>query len=389
MFIKLIPPRLTTTQVSSVYFIVDGNEIPLSVNQLKLHHFIISESVFSAATSLSVKVIYEDNSESIFTKPSKYDWIFEEITKSALKTPFRTNNLSSYSNSKEDKQAITDILNKKYIEATNSTIGKKGKQNLLYYSIGGNKEYYKLLKQSIESIFSTVSIVNFDILFICPESWVSDIEAIKPPNVIFKYHFIQDTTDGVEISKNKTKIFEFSDINKYNKILFLDADILAARDIYHIFAADYEHEKIYVKHNKFKVSFSSHSGSYHGLRHLTTEQLDQMKANNQMPFNAGQFLFINSNKMKKHFDNLNWLMNMWPGPYFFEQSFMNHYFCLYNLTDNLKLGNKVKLISTVEPDLYTPDLDKDDILVHFIAPALNATAKVNFIKEYKNAYFPH
>ena len=77
MFIKLIPPRLTTTQVLSVYFIVDGNEIPLSVNQLKLHHFIISESIFSAATSLSVKVIYEDNSESIFTKPSKYDWVFD------------------------------------------------------------------------------------------------------------------------------------------------------------------------------------------------------------------------------------------------------------------------------------------------------------------------
>jgi lipopolysaccharide biosynthesis glycosyltransferase len=171
--------------------------------------------------------------------------------------------------------------------------------------------------------------------------------------------------------------------------LFLDADILAARDLNHIFSNSYEHERLYVKINKQKVSFSSHSGVYHGLKHLTNDQLEQMKLNNQMPFNAGQFLFLNSNKMRKHFENVNWLMSVWPGPYFFEQSFMNHYFCLYNLTDNQKFGSKVKLISTVEPHLYNPKIDNDDILIHFIAPALNATAKVNFITEYKNAHFPH
>lgn len=387
--IKLVPPNLDFKQVESAELLADDTSVPLLFTSLRLHHFTIDDALFESTSDLRLYVKFKDGTEETFTKINKYRWVYDKEVANKLRLPFKTNESSTYSNTKEDKQVIVDLLNQKYLDATNATIGKKGKQNLLYYSVGGNKEYFTLLKQSIESIFSTASKINFDVLFICPDSWVADIEAIKPVNAIFKYHIVEDTTDGVEISKNKTKIFDFVEINKYNKILFLDADILAARDIYHIFAADYEHERLYVKHNKMKVTFSSHAGNYHGLKHLSPEQMEQMKNNNQMPFNAGQFLFLNSNKMKKHFDNLNWLMGVWPGPYFFEQSFMNHYFCSYNLTNNEKLGKKVKLLSTVEPHLYNPKVDADDILVHFIAPALNAIAKANFIEEYKNAHFPN
>ena len=30
-----------------------------------------------------------------------------------------------------------------------------------------------------------------------------------------------------------------------------------------------------------------------------------------VPFNAGQFLFMNSQRMKKHFDNVRWLRSVW------------------------------------------------------------------------------
>ena len=166
----------------------------------------------------------------------------------------------------------------------------------------------------------------FEFLFICPESWVADIESFKPSDCVFKFHLVEDSTDGVEISKNKTKIFDFSQINQYKKILYLDTDIIAVRNFDHILCKDYGN-KLYVACNVKKVSFTSHGGDYHSLRYFSSEKIQELTNANQRPFNAGQFLFINSDVMKKHFENLNWLMSVWPGEYFFEQSFMNHYFC--------------------------------------------------------------
>jgi hypothetical protein len=72
--------------------------------------------------------------------------VYDRNLANELRMPFKTNASSIYSNTKEDKQIISDLLNQKYLEATNSTIGTKGTRNLLYYSVGGNKEYFELLK---------------------------------------------------------------------------------------------------------------------------------------------------------------------------------------------------------------------------------------------------
>lgn len=385
--IKLRPPSLNIQDVASAELLVDGLRLPLLNTQLQLHHFLISEKMFRNAKSISLKVKFKNASEQIFTKALKHNWVFEEASQLKLLRPFKINLDSSYKNTDQNKAKILKALNERYMSATNEVIGTKGVKNLIYYSVGGNKDYLKLVKLSIESIFQTAPQIDFDVLFITPQSWVNDIEAIKPPEAVFKYHIIEDTDDGVEISKNKTKIFDFVEIDDYNKILFLDADILAAKDIHFIFDDDHEHEVLYVAINRAKVTFASHHSEYHGLKCLTREQVEAMHNGNQLAFNAGQFLFVNSDKMRKHFENVNWLMSVWPGIYFFEQSFMNHYFCSYNLTENSKLDSKVKLISTAEPLLYEKEIG-DRTLIHFIAPALNPVAKVNFIKEYKDAYFP-
>jgi hypothetical protein len=382
--LKLIPPNIDLNAVESAYFVIDNEEFPII--SLRMHHFVMHENLFDRINNFSVKIIFKDATEQVFNRASKYGWLFCRDVKAAKMNPFKINAESIYKNTLEDKAVISEMLNEKYLEATNATIGIKGKRNLLYYSVGASKDYLSLLQQSVLSVYEKCADVNFDVLFICPESWVVDISAFKPADAIFKFHIIEDTDDGVEISKNKTKIFDFIEIGKYRKILFLDADIIAARDIQHIFAATYVHEKLYVKCNRKKVTYDSHGSDYHGLKHLTPDQISQMRDKNQLPFNAGQFLFLNSNKMQKHFENLNWLMSIWPGPYFFEQSFMNHYFCLYNLTDNDAVGKKIKLISTVEPNSYNPFIDHNDILIHFIAPALNAIAKTNYIEQYKDAY---
>lgn len=384
---KIIKPiSLTVCNVKQVTLRVNEFLIfPLLVSCLARAWIDIPDFLFENAENLFLDIQYEDGSQKTFSKSNKNQWIWLKEECSHKYTPFRQNVNTGYSDNKTDKDAIQELLSTKYNEARASDSTPKGAKNLIYYTAGGNKEYLQLLQKSVISIWNLSQRKAFEFLFICPESWQGEIEAFKPAGCVFQYHFVEDSNDGVEISKNKTKIFNFNQIGQYKKILYLDSDIIAVRNIDHVFCKDYD-EKLHVACNVRKVTFSSHSGNYHGLKYFSPEKVAELVSQNQRPFNAGQFLFINCDSMKKHFENVNWLMSVWPGEYFFEQSFMNHYFCGFNLTENESFGKKVKILSTVEGDGFDPNYGHDDILVHFIAPALNPTAKINYIEEYVNAY---
>jgi hypothetical protein len=101
-----------------------------------------------------------------------------------------------------------------------------------------------------------------------------------------------------------------------------------------------------------------------------------------MPFNAGQFLFRVSERMKAHFDNVNWFMLNYTGEYFFEQAFMNYYFCKGYLTEDTKLQKYMAVISTVDRLEYK--MEEHVCLAHFIAPPLDAKTKLLFIEDFLN-----
>ena len=84
-----------------------------------------------------------------------------------------------------------------------------------------------------------------------------------------------------------------------------------------------------------------------------------------------------------HFDNLNWLINNWNGEYFFEQCFMNYYFCKAKITECTLLQNLASIINTIDSNMQF-DLNKNTCLVHFIAPPLDAKTKLDFIKNFAN-----
>jgi hypothetical protein len=97
-----------------------------------------------------------------------------------------------------------------------------------------------------------------------------------------------------------------------------------------------------------------------------------------MPFNSGQFLFENSIEMKMHFQNIKNLLKNWSGEYFFEQCFMNYYFCKNNLTNSFDLNEKV-LVSDILGDLTKK---QNKCLIHLIKPVLDAKAKINLINNF-------
>jgi hypothetical protein len=125
---------------------------------------------------------------------------------------------------------------------------------------------------------------------------------------------------------------------------------------------------------------------YSTLIIYTPEQEKFIKNNKTGSFSAGHFLFQNSVQMRKHFENLNWLINSWPGLYFFEQSFMNHYFLLYDITNFVDFNSKVDYITFLTGTLNVNSSEKrhadDSILLHFAGQPVYGAGKLEYIRNY-------
>lgn len=264
------------------------------------------------------------------------------------------------------------------------SIDKIGSKKLIYYTVYG-ETYVKLLEKSLESLYET-SINDFDVLIIADLETINQIEKLDIVNenrLEFYYHVVSKPIDGIEASMNKTKIYDFEFIDNYSHILFLDCDIISIKDVNLLFQNITDSSKFYCICNP-SVNSGGYLGIYHGLNYNKDEVFELAIKGNYRPFNAGQFAFINSKRMRKHFSNINSFIENWDGEYFFEQVFMNIYF-LYCDCLNDSLSNMVCLANaTVE------NLDKrhseNDVLIHFIAPALLGDVKIKYLERYLYAH---
>jgi hypothetical protein len=342
------------------------------------------------------------------------------------KAMFQKNTKGLYFDTKEDKDIIFEHLDKKLADLSlveNETY-PTGK-NLLYFTIFTNEKYLEMLDISLRTIVKNTPTPSFDVLFITDEEYkpkILALDIVKQINA--KFHVVESPSNGIEASFNKLRIHEYENIKEYEKILYLDADVIALKNVNELFDLPLVHEKLHTKtnmKNQHSVTFTSPT---HGLMYLTEKQADFIEKNtNILPLNAGQFLFLNSSKMIEHFKNVRWLKSVWPGLYFFEQSFLNHYFALNGLVEQVLLKNIVEivfsatvksgvgdpnktknvLVSGATNSIYSPrviildevnsiyaDMTKqhtdDTILIHFAGFTLRGAQKVNYINTYANAH---
>ena len=250
-------------------------------------------------------------------------------------------------------------------------------KNLVYYSVYFDGGYVELMNNSLMSILKHAS-VDFDVLIITDKATQKLIKQ-QPFTKLkqLKYHITPTPADGVEASKNKTQIYAFEDVDQYDKILFLDCDIVAVGDVAGVFEVCDAHNALYTARG-VNMSFQHHRTIHHGFDVVRQSFINEMMDTRQYPFNAGQFMFRNSSSMRQHFLNLNWFMNVWPGEYFFEQAFMCYYFCKAQMTNDA-LNSKLALISTVVNNTYNL---QGKVLLHFTAPPLDAITKINYINNF-------
>ena len=274
--------------------------------------------------------------------------------------------------------AIDDLITK-----THASIDTpQGTKNLLYFSVYFDKGYVELMNNSLMSIIKHTS-TNFDVLIITDKA-TKKLIAKQPfaKHLQPKYHITPTPVDGVEASKNKTLIYDYKGVDAYDKILFLDCDVVAVGDINKVFDACVYHNKLYTARG-VNIDFYHHRSFHHGFDVIRQDFIDEMATAHQYPFNAGQFMFRNSCIMREHFRNLNWFMRVWPGEYFFEQAFMCYYFCKAKATDDA-LNKHLALISTVVENTYSL---RGKTLIHFTAPPLDAYTKINFINNFIEKHY--
>jgi hypothetical protein len=256
-------------------------------------------------------------------------------------------NVSIYANSNSDKELILQHLKNKISKALNESSTPIGEKNLVYFTIFKEESYLDLLEICLKSIHKFAEFKTFDLLFITEESFVDKIKSFQIlQNFNFDFFLLPRPVDGVAASMKKLKIFKYAKINEYKNILFLDCDIISTANLNHIFAAEYNPEYLQVACNpSLNYKVWSHRAVFWNLDYMTQEQSDFIEATKPTPFNAGQFYFCNSKRMNAHFSNVIWLSEVWPGEYFFEQSFMNFYFIFNNLCERTIINNICRFIN--------------------------------------------
>lgn len=390
----IIPTQITEnlSQIDNVVLQVSNIDIALKAETIKFGSVDLNDSLFDSVEEINYKVILKDSSIKNFYFHDKSLAIHPKViakqmneNNTTLTTFFgsvpphllRVNFDSPLSNTEENKLEVLKTVKERASNLGKAKNIKTGK-NLIYYTLfDAGSDYVELLARSIESLGTSTL---FDILVFTDESTKAKIvESIESYNKEVKYRVVDTPKDGIEASKIKTKIYDYEDIDSYENILFLDADTVCVGNIADVFNLKLSYGVLYTAFNR-NLKVELHKTSlFHGFKVITDEEYELVQSKNQVPFNAGQFLFKNSSKMKQHFENVNWFMVNWPGEYFFEQAFLNHYFCINGLTNPGIFNKKVKLIPAGSMEAPSDD----QIILHFIGPALDGKAKLAHIDNYR------
>jgi lipopolysaccharide biosynthesis glycosyltransferase len=356
--------------------------LSLKINKIhaeKASYIEVSNKAFEECKEIYFKVKFIGSTTEIIKFNCKQDSVYRGKPSTLKCLRHQVSDL--FEDSDEERNRCLDILNEKIQEVDLIEDQQIKGKNLIYYTVYFDNGYCDLLNCSIESLLKKSNDnLNYDILIITDnqtQKIIKNLSFFKKKQPLF--HITETPMDGVEASKMKVNIFDFVNINNYENILFIDCDVVFVSDVNSIFKQDLNYNTLYTAGNS-NIGYHHHKSFHHGFEFLNEEHVVEMRKAKQMPFNAGQYLFKNSLKMKHHFLNTLWFMKNWSGEYFFEQCFMCYYFCKAYLTDDL-LNKYASITSTVDANIKG-DLNKNSVFIHFIAPPLNAKAKINFLNDF-------
>ena len=243
--------------------------------------------------------------------------------------------------------------------------------NLIYICVFHQENYIKLLLLLINSIVVKTEIKETtNILIItCPAFQILIQKELETFNLSIQYYLL-DLHTLMEASSSKLKIFDYPEIDKYRKILYLDTDVLINSDLNVLLNIEISPEKLYA------LEEGNICHVYWGAQFFNFRIHKNKKA-----FSAGVCYFMNSTSMKTLFQDTNTHITNYMSknnllPECLEQPFLIYNSFMQNKYDNVLMKKYVKN----NPDLVDPEI----IIYHFPGGTGHYSSKYNKMVSFWN-----
>lgn len=235
-------------------------------------------------------------------------------------------------------------------------------KTIIYSCVFFNEKYINLINLLLKSykLFGNSS-DDVDYLIICNPNFQKKIQAIFDNLNISGKIWCIDLKTKFEAGYSRLKIFDYPDINLYNKILYLDCDILVTNSINNILDFQLENKLYALKeycHRNFHCQL------------FTDEEYELLDKNSA--FSSGILLFNNHKVIKDLFSQIllhihNHITSDSPIPVCLDQPFIIYHAVKNNLYDNQKLINIV---------INNPNNFNNETISHFPGGPGNYESKI-------------
>ena len=284
--------------------------------------------------------------------------------------------LKHYPNSYHDQLNIAKLIMKEDSTALNKLSNThKTNKYLIYFVIGGDPNYKQLLQFAINSIKSFPQNQNIDITVICENGYQANLEELRDINVLA-------LPPMKHPSLLKTQIFHHPHLHEYNKVLFLDCDIVVFGSLQPIFDTIKQTDCLYVvpegPYPKFRDK--PHECPHHHRvdRPYTQSEINLFTEKGIKTFNAGQFGFSVSKTICSLFQKVaSDLVDYNREIHIYEQPFMNDVFNR-NLAVNYDLGKFVRIVWAGRKEPLT----NINVITHFVDASSPWQNKLEAMRKY-------
>jgi hypothetical protein len=241
-------------------------------------------------------------------------------------------------------------------------------KNLIYITLFGDKKYLDLVDLLIKSIKLFGDPNNIDFLIISNTDYKESQNIFNTFGYNIDFYYIESNNFLYSLS-SRLLIFNYHRIHEYNKILYIDTDILITNNINNIFNLNLEN-KLYA------LIEGTIDDDYHGREFFNFNTI----YNKTTSFTSGILLFNNCNEIKNLFNTImneinNNIHNNGIKPVAYDQAFINYHAIINNLYDNTLLSN----YCVNNPELFKYN---NHVICHFPGGVGNYIDKYNKMKMY-------
>jgi len=240
------------------------------------------------------------------------------------------------------------------------------RKNLVYFTVFFNRDYFRLAAMLLASMRQFSSGKGYDVLILTSAEFKDEVKALEQIHPL-QVQYLPLTTI-FQAACARLRIFDY--IEGYEKVLYLDTDIIIKKDLAHLFEILPSENVLYGLESGTieSLSFGAQFFDFTTIRRETTG------------FNSGTLFFRNSPEIRDLFARIRAHVDGFQGnpPYCMDQPFINYHAIKDGLYNNEFLKPHVSLYE----DMEIPTNQETSAVCHFSYPIGNSVHKFKRMSVY-------